>query len=94
MGDQPSGRDQRTAADAAQSPAALAGLGVQFVVALLFFVYAGNWVDAKLGSSPVAVLLGVFLGGGSTFYLNYRRLMRRIAEAEQAAKRAREEQQS
>ena len=92
MGDQTNKADQVSATDRAQSPAALAGMGFQFVAALLFFVYAGNWIDARFGSSPFALLVGVFVGAGGTFYLNYRRLMRRIEAAEQAAKRAREEQ--
>ncbi len=94
MGDQTNKADHVSATDRAQSPAALAGMGIQFVAALLFFAYAGNWIDARLGSAPIALLLGVFVGGGGTFFLNYRRLMRRIEAAEQAAKRARDEQLS
>ncbi len=57
------------------SPWALAGLGMQFFVALIAFVYAGNWVDARAGTAPVFLLLGVFLGGGGSFFLSYRRLI-------------------
>ncbi len=57
------------------SPWALAGLGVQFAVALVAFVYGGSWLDQKFGSSPLGLLAGVVLGGGGTFYLSYRRLM-------------------
>ena len=56
------------------SPWALAGLGMQFFVALIAFAYAGNWVDHRLGMSPVFLLLGVFLGGGGSFALSIRRL--------------------
>jgi F0F1-type ATP synthase assembly protein I len=66
-----------------QSPLALAGLGAQFFGALLVFVYAGNWLDARLGTSPLCLLTGVFVGGGGTFYLSYRRLMRGVNAAEQ-----------
>ena len=72
------------------SALALAGLGVQFAVALLFFVFAGNWVDQRFGSSPIALLVGVFVGGGGTFFLKVRQLMRGVEQAEQAARRARE----
>lgn len=57
------------------SPWALAGLGTQFVAAILFFVYAGNWIDRRLNSSPLFLLGGVLIGGGGTFFLSYRRLM-------------------
>ncbi|MEI6740198.1 MAG: AtpZ/AtpI family protein [Gemmatimonadaceae bacterium] len=58
------------------SPWALAGLGMQFVVALLCFVYAGNWVDARFHTAPVGLLVGVFVGGGGSFVLGVRRIMR------------------
>ncbi len=56
------------------SPWALAGLGMQFFVALIAFAYAGNWIDHRFGTSPIFLLGGVFLGGGGTFILSYRRL--------------------
>ena len=58
------------------SPWAVAGLGMQFFLALLAFVYAGNWIDARFGTAPVFLFAGVFVGGGATFYLSYRRLTR------------------
>ncbi|MCU0618146.1 MAG: AtpZ/AtpI family protein [Gemmatimonadaceae bacterium] len=57
------------------SPWALAGLGVEFAVALVLFGYAGQWVDRRFGVAPVGVLSGVLFGAGGTFYLSYRRLM-------------------
>jgi F0F1-type ATP synthase assembly protein I len=57
------------------SPWALAGLGVQFFAALILFVYAGSWLDDRFGLSPLFLLLGLFVGGGGSFYLSYRRLM-------------------
>lgn len=57
------------------SPWALAGLGVEFAVALVLFGYAGQWVDQRFGCAPVGVLGGVLFGAGGTFYLSYRRLM-------------------
>ena len=48
-----------------------AGAGIQFAVALVVCVLAGNWLDARLGTSPVFVLIGVFLGGGASFYSFY-----------------------
>jgi hypothetical protein len=56
------------------SPWALAGLGVEFAVALVLFGYAGQWIDRRLGIAPVGLLAGVLLGAGGVFYLRYRRL--------------------
>ncbi|MBL0940287.1 MAG: AtpZ/AtpI family protein [Gemmatimonadaceae bacterium] len=57
------------------SPWALAGLGMQFCVAILIFVYVGNWLDRRFDTAPLFLLSGVFLGGGGAFYSGYRRLM-------------------
>ena len=82
MGDE-SGSDRRASADpeapkaGERSPLALAGLGVQFFAALILFVYAGTWLDERFGTSPLFLLLGLFVGGGGSFYLSYRRLMGR-----------------
>lgn len=56
------------------SPWSLAGLGMQFAVALVLFGYAGQWMDNKLNSAPWFLLLGVLGGAGGTFYVSYRRL--------------------
>jgi ATP synthase protein I len=69
--DKISGRDQR----AGPSPASFAGAGVQFVVSILLFLYIGKWLDAKFGTSPWLLMLGVFLGAGAGFYSFYRRIM-------------------
>lgn len=52
-----------------------AGFGVQFAGAILLFLYLGNWVDKKVGTSPLFLVLGVFLGAGASFYSIYQRLM-------------------
>lgn len=68
-----------------------AGFGVQFAIAVLLFLYAGNWVDQKVGSSPLFLVLGVFLGAGASFYSIYQRLMTDQRDAAQrAAERKRE----
>jgi F0F1-type ATP synthase assembly protein I len=68
-----------------------AGFGVQFAIAVLLFLYAGNWVDQKLGTSPLFLILGVFVGAGASFYSIYQRLMTDSREeAQRAAERKRE----
>lgn len=57
------------------SPASFAGAGIQFVVSILLFLYIGKWLDAKFGTAPWLLMLGVFLGAGAGFYSFYRRIM-------------------
>lgn len=57
------------------SPWALAGLGAQFFAGILLFLYAGRWLDSRLGTEPYFMLGGVLLGGGGVFWSGYRRLM-------------------
>jgi len=57
------------------SPAEFAGSGVQFVVAILLFLYIGKWLDAKLGTAPWLLMAGVFVGAVAGFYSFYRRIM-------------------
>lgn len=58
----------------AANPLGVAALGLQFAVALIAFGYLGQWIDLKLNTAPIFLMVGVFFGGGGTFYLNYRRL--------------------
>ncbi len=53
----------------------LAGVGLQFAVSILLFVFAGQWLDRRLGTGPLFLVLGVFLGAGGSFYSMYRKLM-------------------
>ena len=57
------------------------GLGLQFVLSLLLFLYIGKWVDGKLGTSPWFLILGVFTGASAAFYSMYRSL--KVAERRQ-----------
>lgn len=54
---------------------AAAGAGMQFVVSILVFVYAGQWLDRKFGTEPLWLLVGLFVGAGGSFISLYRRLM-------------------
>jgi ATP synthase protein I len=69
---------------------AYASFGLQFVVALLFFLYIGQWVDRRLGTAPVFLLIGIFVGAGGSFYAMYRKLMAAQAREDQARREAKE----
>jgi len=58
----------------AGSAAEFAGLGLQFAIAIVAFLYAGRWLDARLGTAPLFLILGVFVGAGGAFYGMYRRM--------------------
>ena len=53
----------------------LMGLGVQFVVAILLFLYLGMWLDRKFGTAPWCMLAGTFVGAGGGFYSLYRAMV-------------------
>ena len=52
-----------------------AGVGLQFAVSILLFLYLGQWLDGRFGTAPWLMMLGVFVGGGGAFYSMYRRLV-------------------
>lgn len=54
--------------------ASLAGMGVQFVVAILLFLFLGKWLDERLGTSPWLLILGVFGAAGASTYAMYRKV--------------------
>ena len=69
------------------------GLGLQFGLSIVGFMFLGRWLDGVLGTTPWLMVLGVFLGAGAAFYVIYRRLMadqRRQDAAKRAARAERE----
>src|SRR5215207_9996952 len=75
-------------AEGGTSVGEFAGVGLQFAVSILVFLYLGQWLDRKLGTAPWLLIIGVFLGAGASFYSMYRKLMAAQARDE-AARRAR-----
>jgi F0F1-type ATP synthase assembly protein I len=70
---------------------AYAGLGVQFVLSILLFLYLGRWVDRKLGTEPWFLIVGVFTGATAGFYAMYRKLTADQKREDASANRARHE---
>ena len=56
------------------SGADFAGLGVQFAVAIVAFLFAGQWLDKRLGTNGLLTIAGVFVGAAGAFYNMYRRI--------------------
>jgi hypothetical protein len=51
-----------------------AGLGIQFAATIVVFAFAGIWLDKRLGTSPVFVLVMVLGGAALGFWAMVRRL--------------------
>ncbi|HKK28131.1 MAG TPA: AtpZ/AtpI family protein [Gemmatimonadota bacterium] len=52
-----------------------AGHGITLALATAAFALLGRWVDGRLGTAPLFVLLGSFLGLAGGFYRMYRELV-------------------
>ena len=89
-GDRPRRDEPGSRHPSGPSPATYAGLGFQFVGAILLFLYVGRWADSRLGTAPWLLIVGVFVGAGAGFYSLYRKLMQEQAreDARRAADRA------
>lgn len=67
--------------------AAYLGLGLQFALAIVLFVYLGQWLDRRFGTEPWLLLIGVFVGAGGGFYSIYRKLMADLRRDEERRRR-------
>ena len=52
----------------------VAGVGLQFAGAIVLFLFAGRWLDGRLGTEPWFLLLGVMVGAAAGFWSLYRQL--------------------
>ena len=57
-----------------QDPARLAGIGLQFGIVLVAFLFAGKWLDDRLGTEPWLMMAGVFVGFALSVLWMYRQL--------------------
>jgi len=51
-----------------------AGVGIQFAVSIILFLFVGQWLDKRIGTNGLFTIAGVFLGGGAAFYNMYRKI--------------------
>lgn len=47
------------------------GLGMTWALSVLLFLGVGGWLDSRLGTTPILMILGVFVGAGAGFYSLY-----------------------
>ena len=86
-------RSKGTTSHDGPSGAEFAGIGLQFVVSMLGGLYAGQWLDRKLGTAPWLLIIGVFTGAGLSFYSMYRKLMAAQAKDDEARRARREDRE-
>ena len=68
------GPPKRGSYDAGPDYSSLAGMGFQFVIAILLFLFIGKWLDSRLGTSPWLLILGVFSGATASMISMYRKV--------------------
>ena len=73
------------------NPSNFAGAGLQFAVSIVAFLLLGQWADRKLGTAPVFLLIGVFIGGAGAFYSMYRKITAAQRADDERRRREREE---
>ncbi len=56
------------------SGADFAGVGIQFALAIVLFLFAGQWLDKRLGTNGMLTIAGVFIGAAAGFYSMYRKI--------------------
>ena len=66
-----------------------AGVGIQFAVAIIVFLYAGQWLDNRLGTNGLFTIAGVFIGAGAAFYNMYRKISSAQKQDEEEQRRGR-----
>jgi F0F1-type ATP synthase assembly protein I len=68
-----------------------AGVGIQFAITLVLFVFLGSWLDKRFETGPLFVVLGLFVGGGGGFYSLYRKVAAAQKADDEIRRKKREE---
>ena len=58
------------------------GHGLTLALAVLLFLGIGAWADSKLGTAPILLVIGAFVGGGAGFYNLYSHMVLEPRERE------------
>lgn len=71
------GRDQKGSdpGDIIRATGQYMGLGLAWALSVLLFLGAGAWLDSKLGTMPLFLVLGAFIGAAAGFYSLYNHIV-------------------
>lgn len=47
------------------------GYGLTWALAVLLFLGVGAWLDSKIGTAPILMIVGAFVGAAAGFYSLY-----------------------
>lgn len=72
---EPDGPDDGTSGSALGEIGRYAGHGITLGLSTALFAWVGDWLDGELGTEPVLVVAGAFLGFVAGFYSMYRDLV-------------------
>ncbi|MFQ5536213.1 MAG: AtpZ/AtpI family protein [Gemmatimonadota bacterium] len=64
-------RGKRAPGDLIRVSGEYMGYGLAWALSVLLFLGGGAWLDKKLGTSPVFLVVGAFLGAAAGFYSMY-----------------------
>ncbi len=72
------GKDRKpaTPADLMRASGQHMGHGLAFALSTLLFLLVGWWIDTKLGTEPVLLIVGAFVGATAGFYSLYNHIVR------------------
>jgi len=76
------------------SGADFAGMGLQFALAIVLFLFIGQWLDKRLGFDGLFTIVGVFVGAGGAFYSMYRKVAAAQKLDDEARKRGKRDEGS
>lgn len=76
------GASEKGSRKKAPSPAVFAGAGFELAGCILLGLFAGQWVDKRLGTAPWLLILGVFIGAAAGIFS----MLRILTTAERRAK--------
>jgi len=65
-------KEKRKNRNSMQSVVPYLDLGLRFALSIALGVYLGYWLDSKLSTTPLFILLGLALGATSGFLTIYR----------------------
>lgn len=61
-------RDEKRPKNSYKAMALMSAISAQLVGSILIGLFAGKWLDAKLGTLPLFLILGLFLGLAAGIY--------------------------